>query len=96
MDLEQTSTSMALREFKEEIISCIDKKKYGVGLFMDKKQFDTNNHEILFSKVEKYSIRGVVLNWLKSYIGNKQQFIQIGDYKSTFIDLLVEYQKGQY
>lgn len=36
--------------------------------------------------MERYGIRGVVLNWLKSYIGNRRQFIQIGDYRSTFRD----------
>ena len=82
------STNMALMELTEEITNSIDKGKYAVGIFVDlKKAFDTINHDILISKMERYGIRGVVLKWLKSYISNRQQFVQLGNHKSSFLEI---------
>lgn len=62
------STSMALMVLIEDITSSIDKKKYALGVFIDfKKAFHTIDHHLLINKLEKYGIRGVVLNWMKSY-----------------------------
>ncbi len=76
------STSMALMELIEDITSSIDNKKYAVGVFIDlKKAFDTIDHRVLINKLENYGIRGVVLDWMKSYISNRLQFVQIGEYR---------------
>lgn len=81
------STTMALMEL-EKLTSAIDEKKYAVGLFIDlKKAFDTIDHDILLQKLERYGIRGVGLTWLKSYIENRQQFVQMGVTKSTLADI---------
>ena len=37
--------------------------------------------------MDKYGIRGVGLNWIKSYIENRKQFVQMGEYKSTSLDI---------
>lgn len=82
------STAMALMELTEEITNSLDNKKYVVGVFIDlKKAFDTINHDILLKKMERYGIRGVALNWLNSYIRNRQQFVQMGDHKSSHADI---------
>lgn len=74
-----SSTSMALMELVEQITSCIEKKKYALGIFIDlKKAFDTIDHEILLKKMEIYGIRGAALDWIDSYISNRQQFVQLG------------------
>lgn len=44
-----------------------------------KKAFNTTNLKILLDKIQRYGIRGVVLN---SYISNKLWFVQLGQYKS--------------
>ena len=41
------------------------------------KAFDTLDHGILLNKLEKYGVRGNVLNLLKSYLNNRQQVICI-------------------
>lgn len=42
-------------------------KKFSVGVFADlNKAFHAINHRTLNDKMERYGIRGVALNWLKS------------------------------
>ena len=52
----------------ENLTKELDNKKITVGVFKDlKKAFDTIDHSMLIKKLEYYGIRGVPLNWLKSY-----------------------------
>ena len=44
------------------------------GVFIDlQKVFDTVNHDILFSKLNHYCIRGVAFDWFKSYLSNRTE-----------------------
>ena len=52
--------------------------------------FDTVNHDLLLSRLEKrFGITGTVLNWFKSYLCNRSQFVSINQSHSTKRDLLV-------
>ena len=72
-----TSTSMAILEFLEEVTSSLDKKKTTIGVFIDlKKAFDTIDHTLLLKKLHCYGIRGLVNNWIKSYLTERKQLVQ--------------------
>ena len=71
------STNFALIHLTNKIATAIDQNKITAGVFVDlSKAFDTLNHQILFSKLERYGIRGVALQWIKSYFENREQFVQ--------------------
>ena len=72
------STSHALMHLINRISSAIDQRETTVGVFLDlSKSFDTLDHQILFTKLEHYRIRGVALQWIKSYFSCRRQFVQI-------------------
>ena len=72
------STSHTLIHAMNRISSAIDQRETTVGVFLDlSKAFDTLDHQILFTKLEHYDIRGVALQWIKSYFSCRRQFVQI-------------------
>ena len=70
------STSYALMEITEHIKESIDKGKFGCGIYIDlRKAFDTVNQSILLKKMEHYGVRGVLLEWFKSYLTGRNQYV---------------------
>ena len=67
-----------------KIATSIDRNQIAVGIFLNlSKVFDTIDHQILFSKLEHYGIRGIALQWIKSYFHNRKQFVQFNETRST-------------
>ena len=48
-------------------------------MFLDSKDFDTVNHDILVRKVDLYGITGNALSMIKSYLTDSKQKCQLGD-----------------
>lgn len=42
---------------------------------------------MLFNKLEKCGIRGLVLDWIKSYLKEQQQFVKLGNHCSKYLDI---------
>ena len=79
------STSLAVMDFVENIATAVDKKHHTVGVFIDLcKAFDTIDHSLLLQKLERYGIRGVSQQWLRSYLSNRFQYVEINKTKSHF------------
>ena len=69
---------MQPNQITEKIKESIDNKKYGCGICIDlRKAFDTVNHSILLTKLDHYRIRGIALQWFKSYLNKRKQYVFI-------------------
>ena len=67
----------------DKITRSIDNNVYAIGVFFDlSKAFDTINHDILIQKLYHYGVRGVTLDWFKSYLANRFQFVNISGVSS--------------
>lgn len=82
------STYMAILNLIDKITAQIENKNFNIGIFLDlSKAFDTLNHKILLNKLHHYGLRGMVHNWLSSYLTNRQQYVQIGKIKSRVTNI---------
>ena len=89
------STSLAMMELIEEITNPTDNKKHAIGVFIDlKKAFDTVDHRILIKKLEHYGVRGAASDWLKSYLSNRKQFVNIDGCSSELLDVICGVPQG--
>ena len=78
------STCDALINLTEEIYKALDEKKPYIAAMLDiKKAFDCVDHSILLRKLESYGVRGLPLNWLRSYLGDRKCYIEINGISSS-------------
>ena len=50
-----------------DVVSHLEANKTSIALFLDlSKAFDTLDHDLLLHKMERYGLRGVVLDWFRS------------------------------
>ncbi len=79
------STHLALIDLIDKISSSLDKSLHTIGLFLDlSKAFNTIDHNILISKLNKYRIRGIALDWFKNYLSDRKQYVVWQETKSSF------------
>ena len=75
---------MAVLDLVDQIFQAFDNNEFTIGIFIDlKKTFDTVDLQILLGKLEFYGIRGTPQIWIKSYLSNRQQFVDINNCKSS-------------
>ena len=89
------STSTALLELVEEIVTANDKNMYTIGVFIDlRKAFDTINHDLVLRKLENFGIRGITNNWLRSYLNNRTQYVALENVSSSLLTVLCGVPQG--
>ena len=72
------STSSAILELLDEIYLQQSLNNLVLGIFIDlKKAFDVVNHELLLKKLEFIGIRGNCLEFFKSYLTGRSQFVSL-------------------
>lgn len=80
----QHSTSHAVNYSIDYILKSLQKRNHVIGLFIDlSKAFDTIQcHTKLLKKLNNYGIRGNCYDILKSYLSNRNQYVQFLDANS--------------
>jgi hypothetical protein len=64
-------------------------------VFLDlKKAFDTVDHKILQHKLHFYGIKGIALNWFRSYLSNRKQHCRVNDHLSHPLEMVCGIPQG--
>ena len=89
------STETAAIELVDSLKIEIDKGHVPFGTFMDlSKAFDTIDHEILNKKLQYYGLNTMSLNWFKSYLMNRKQFVHMNGINSPHLTILTGVPQG--
>lgn len=74
----------ALEAFLGKVSGDLNEGKSVVALFLDIcKAFDTVNHALLLRKLDALGIRGIVGDWFRSYLSQRQQCVRVGSAMSS-------------
>ena len=78
------SCEHALLKAQSLLLESLNKNQISLLLFIDfSKAFDMVEHQILLKKLYHYGIRGTALNWLRSYLDNREQFVSVNGKDSS-------------
>lgn len=76
--LKGRSTQTAVFQFIQGITASLENNHSTLGLFLDlSKAYDCLDYDILFEKLVSYGVRGHALNWFKSYLCRRSQYVSI-------------------
>jgi len=83
------STETALLRVHNDIALAVDSQNTVILLLLDlSAAFDTVDHVLLLSRLNKrFGIGGKVLDWFKSYLSERTQFVRINDSSSSRLSL---------
>ena len=82
-------------DFINHIYKNIINQKHSAAIFIDlSKAFDTTDHEILLSKLEKYGIRETELLFFKNYLTGRRQYTVFYDTVSEWLEILCGVPQG--
>ena len=89
------STTHAITSIHERVLENVNNDKHTISIYLDlSKAFDSVNHNILLSKLHYYGIRGVALNFFRSYLSNRQQYTIVNGVASDILSVLCGVPQG--
>ena len=89
------STVHPMVKLLNTVSKALNKKHHTIAIFCDlRKAFDTCSHSILFSKMEKLGIRGPTLQWFKSYLSERKQFVSLDGILSDMLKISIGVPQG--
>ena len=81
-------TNDAILEFLDHTYKSFDRKRSVVSVFLDlSKAFQTLDHGILIAKLRHIGVRGVILDWLSSYLSCWNQFTTANGVSSGVLEV---------
>jgi len=83
------STETALLHTVNNIRQNMDASKATVAVGLDlSAAFDTVSHPLLLHRLEvSFNLRGCVLDWIRSYLSNRFQFVRLENFESSHVSL---------
>lgn len=88
-------TTQALLRHTGFIYKELDMSNIVFSMYLDfSKAFDSVNHDILLSKLEFYGVRGLSLQWFKSYLSNRKQYVYVNDRRSSISEVQYSVPQG--
>ena len=82
------STEYAILDIYEKLLNNLDRGSSSCAIFLDlAKAFDSVDHGTLLRKLPKYGIRGNALNFFKSYLTTRSQFVKLGRIESCTLPI---------
>ena len=89
------STEYALLKFSDDILKLFDEKKVAIATFMDlSKAFDCVDQNILLSKLNRYGIHETALQWINSYLSDREHFVSWNQTHLPLLDLNIGMPQG--
>ena len=78
------SCEHAILTAQSNILRALDRSHIALLLLIDfSKAFDMVDHAALIKKLEHYGIRGSALQWLRTYLENRSQYVSLGTSRSA-------------
>ena len=83
------STVHPIIHLLNKVTEASNNKKVSLAIFCDlhKKAFDTVDKEILLKKMQKMGIKNLELNWFRSYLDDRKQFVNVGEAESCILNI---------
>ena len=89
------STQHCLMYMLENWKNMLDKGGYVCAMFMDlSKAFDTIHHDLMITKLEAYGLSQDALQYMRSYLTNRQQRVRVNSSFSTWENIIARVPQG--
>ena len=77
------STLTALLEISDKILHAMDNQELSVLVLLDmSKAFDSICHSVLIEKLRSMGLKASAINWISSYLKDRNQFVKVGNLSS--------------
>ena len=87
------SCEHAIQELVGNVLKGFENKEYTAAIFLDlSKAFDTLEHSVLLKKLETYGIRGLALEWYRSYLSNRSLSVKCQCGEPSKNEVSIEYE----
>ena len=82
-------------QLTDKINCSFESNLYTLGIFIDlSKAFDTVDHKSLITKLENHGVKGTNLQWFKSYLENRKQFMAYANFSTSYINISCSVPQG--